>query len=113
MAAAMIVELSDTTTTAINKKLDALREEAGVITMGQEAVLFEVAQLEPDGGGCQGERVGNGGGVERPLALHQVQDGAAGRRQLLQGRFGLGAHGRIRCTSPNSCHRYPSSRAAA
>ncbi len=31
----MIVDLLDTTTTAVNKKLDELREEAGVVTMGR------------------------------------------------------------------------------
>jgi glucose-6-phosphate dehydrogenase assembly protein OpcA len=36
----MIVELLDTTTTAVNKKLDALREEAGVITMGRVGTLI-------------------------------------------------------------------------
>ncbi|MFV0495462.1 glucose-6-phosphate dehydrogenase assembly protein OpcA [Mycobacterium sp.] len=36
----MIVELPDTTTTAVNKKLGALREEAGVITMGRVLTLI-------------------------------------------------------------------------
>jgi glucose-6-phosphate dehydrogenase assembly protein OpcA len=36
----MIVELLDTTTTAVNKKLDALREEAGVVTMGRVGTLI-------------------------------------------------------------------------
>ncbi len=40
MAATMIVELLDTTTTAVNKKLDALREEAGVVTMGRVGTLI-------------------------------------------------------------------------
>ena len=33
MAAAVIVNLSDTTTTAINKKLNALREQVGAVTI--------------------------------------------------------------------------------
>src|SRR6202034_1677167 len=40
MAAAVIVELLDTTTTAVNKKLDALREDAGVVTMGRVGTLI-------------------------------------------------------------------------
>jgi glucose-6-phosphate dehydrogenase assembly protein OpcA len=40
MAATMIVELLDTTTTAVNKKLDALREDAGVVTMGRVGTLI-------------------------------------------------------------------------
>src|SRR5271155_296869 len=31
----MIVDLDDTSTTAVNKKLDELREDAGVVTMGR------------------------------------------------------------------------------
>jgi glucose-6-phosphate dehydrogenase assembly protein OpcA len=40
MAATMKVNLLDTSTTAINKKLDALREEAGVVTMGRVGTLI-------------------------------------------------------------------------
>ena len=40
MAATMIVELLETTTTAVNKRLDALREEAGVVTMGRVGTLI-------------------------------------------------------------------------
>lgn len=40
MAAAVIVDLLDTTTTAVNKKLDALREEAGVVMMGRVGTLI-------------------------------------------------------------------------
>ncbi|WP_310786025.1 glucose-6-phosphate dehydrogenase assembly protein OpcA [Mycobacterium sp. Z3061] len=36
----MIVELPDTTTTAINKKLDEMREMAGVVTMGRVLTLI-------------------------------------------------------------------------
>ena len=36
-----------------------------------------------------------------------------GRRRRLDGHSVVGAHGRIRFTSPNSCHRYLSDRAAA
>ena len=36
----MIVELPATTTTAVNKKLDELREEAGVVTMGRVLTLI-------------------------------------------------------------------------
>ena len=35
MAAAVIVDLLDTSTNAVNKKLDELREQAGVVTMGR------------------------------------------------------------------------------
>lgn len=40
MAAAMIVTLPETTTTAVNKKLDGLREEAGIVTMGRVLTLI-------------------------------------------------------------------------
>jgi glucose-6-phosphate dehydrogenase assembly protein OpcA len=40
MAAAMIVDLPDTTTTAVNKKLDDLREKAGAVTMGRVLTLL-------------------------------------------------------------------------
>jgi glucose-6-phosphate dehydrogenase assembly protein OpcA len=36
----MIVDLPDTTTTAINKKLDELREKAGAVTMGRVLTLL-------------------------------------------------------------------------
>ncbi|KQH77547.1 oxidoreductase [Mycobacterium gordonae] len=36
----MIVELPDTTTTAVNKKLDEMREMAGVVTMGRVLTLI-------------------------------------------------------------------------
>src|SRR5690349_20077956 len=36
----MIVELPETTTTAVNKKLDSLREEAGIVTMGRVLTLI-------------------------------------------------------------------------
>jgi glucose-6-phosphate dehydrogenase assembly protein OpcA len=40
MAAAMIVDMLDTSTTAVNKKLDELREKAGVVTMGRVGTLI-------------------------------------------------------------------------
>lgn len=36
----MIVEVPETTTTAVNKKLDELREEAGIVTMGRVLTLI-------------------------------------------------------------------------
>ena len=105
--------------------------------MREEPVLFKVAELEPDGGGGEGECRGHRGGIEGTLALQQVEDGPARGGQLLERRLGfgslagtrrldghrarlhrigmhrIGVHGSIRWTSPNSCHRYPSSSAAA
>jgi glucose-6-phosphate dehydrogenase assembly protein OpcA len=40
MAATMIVDMLDTSTTAVNKKLDELREKAGVVTMGRVGTLI-------------------------------------------------------------------------
>src|SRR6516225_2675393 len=40
MAAAMIVDLPDTTTTAVNKKLDEVREKIGAVTMGRVLTLI-------------------------------------------------------------------------
>ena len=39
MAAAVIVELPDTSTTAINKKLDELREQVGAVNLGRVLTL--------------------------------------------------------------------------
>jgi hypothetical protein len=36
----MIVDMLDTSTTAVNKKLDELREKAGVVTMGRVGTLI-------------------------------------------------------------------------
>src|ERR1700739_1899256 len=36
----MIVDMPDTSTTAVNKKLDELRENAGVVTMGRVGTLI-------------------------------------------------------------------------
>src|ERR1700742_989255 len=40
MASAMIVEIQHTSTNAVNKKLDTLREDAGVVTMGRVGTLI-------------------------------------------------------------------------
>jgi glucose-6-phosphate dehydrogenase assembly protein OpcA len=40
MAATMIVDMLDASTTAVNKKLDELREKAGVVTMGRVGTLI-------------------------------------------------------------------------
>src|ERR1700739_2798790 len=40
MAATMIIDMLDTSTTAVNKKLDELREKAGVVTMGRVGTLI-------------------------------------------------------------------------
>lgn len=40
MAAAVIVDLPDTTTTLVNKKLDDMREMAGIVTMGRVLTLI-------------------------------------------------------------------------
>jgi len=44
MAAAVILNLSDTTTTAINKKLNELREQVGAVTMGRVLTLIIAPQ---------------------------------------------------------------------
>ncbi|SPM37151.1 Glucose-6-phosphate dehydrogenase assembly protein OpcA, contains a peptidoglycan-binding domain [Mycobacterium rhizamassiliense] len=40
MAAAVIVDMLDASTTGVNKKLDGLREEAGVVTLGRVGTLI-------------------------------------------------------------------------
>jgi glucose-6-phosphate dehydrogenase assembly protein OpcA len=40
MATAMIVDLPDTTTTLVNKRLDEMREKAGAVTMGRVLTLI-------------------------------------------------------------------------
>ncbi|WP_373196884.1 glucose-6-phosphate dehydrogenase assembly protein OpcA, partial [Mycobacterium marinum] len=42
----MIVDLPDTTTTAVNKKLDELREKIGAVTMGRVLTLIIVPDSE-------------------------------------------------------------------
>lgn len=44
MAAAVILNLSDTTTTAINKRLNELREQVGAVTMGRVLTLIIASQ---------------------------------------------------------------------
>lgn len=46
MAAAVIVDLPDTTTNAINKKITAVREQAGAITVGRVLTLVVAADSE-------------------------------------------------------------------
>ncbi len=46
MAAAVIVDLADTTTTAINKKLNELRERVGAVTMGRVLTLIVAPATE-------------------------------------------------------------------
>ncbi|MGZ4525421.1 MAG: glucose-6-phosphate dehydrogenase assembly protein OpcA, partial [Mycobacterium sp.] len=36
----MIIDMPDTTTTAVNKKLDELREKVGAVTMGRVLTLI-------------------------------------------------------------------------
>lgn len=40
MAAPVIIDMPDTTTTAVNKKLDELREKVGAVTMGRVLTLI-------------------------------------------------------------------------
>ncbi|MGH3561335.1 MAG: glucose-6-phosphate dehydrogenase assembly protein OpcA, partial [Mycobacterium sp.] len=40
----MIIDLPDTSTTAVNKKLDELRERAGAVTMGRVLTLVIAPQ---------------------------------------------------------------------
>ncbi len=46
MAAAVIVELADTSTTAVNKKLDELREKVGAVTLGRVLTLVIVPDTD-------------------------------------------------------------------
>jgi glucose-6-phosphate dehydrogenase assembly protein OpcA len=64
MAAAVIVDLPDTTTTAVNKKLDELREKIGAITMGRVLTLI----IAPDSEAMLEESIeaANGASHEHP-----------------------------------------------
>jgi glucose-6-phosphate dehydrogenase assembly protein OpcA len=53
MAALMIVDLPDTTTNDINKKITALREESGAVTLGRVMTLV----IAPDSEDCAEESV--------------------------------------------------------
>ena len=73
----------------------------------EQSIFFQVDELEADGGGSEAELSGQPGCVQGALALEQVEDGPTGGRQRGQRGFGHGRifrHGRMRCTSPNSCH---------
>jgi glucose-6-phosphate dehydrogenase assembly protein OpcA len=64
MAATVIVDLPDTTTTAVNKKLDELREKIGAITMGRVLTLL----IAPDSEAMLEESIeaANGASHEHP-----------------------------------------------
>ncbi len=46
MAATVIVDLPDTSTTEINKKLNELREKSGAVTLGRQLTLVIVPDSE-------------------------------------------------------------------
>ncbi|OBK12240.1 glucose-6-phosphate dehydrogenase assembly protein OpcA [Mycobacterium asiaticum] len=60
----MIVDLPDTTTTAVNKKLDDMRERAGIVTMGRVLTLI----IAPDSDAVLEESIdaANGASHEHP-----------------------------------------------
>jgi len=64
MAAAMIVDLPDTTTTAVSKKLDELRQKIGAVTMGRVLTLI----IAPDSEAMLEESIeaANGASHEHP-----------------------------------------------
>src|ERR1700752_1298313 len=47
MAATMIIDMLDTSPTAVNKKLDEVRAKAGVVTMGRVGTLIIKADNDP------------------------------------------------------------------
>jgi glucose-6-phosphate dehydrogenase assembly protein OpcA len=63
----VIVDLPDTTTTAINKKLDKLREEIGAVTMGRVLTLI----IAPDSEAVLEESIGaaNDASLEHPSRI--------------------------------------------
>src|ERR1700691_4684628 len=75
MAAAMIVELSDTTTTAINKKLDELREKVGAVNLGRVLTLV----IAPDSDALLEESIeaAIAAGHEHPSRVIVVMNGDA------------------------------------
>ena len=75
MAAAMIVELPDTSTTAINKKLDELREKVGAVTLGRVLTLV----IAPDSDALLEESIeaANAASHEHPSRVIVVTTGDA------------------------------------
>lgn len=75
MAAAMIVELPDTSTTEINKKLDELREAGGVVTLGRVLTLV----IAPDSDAVLEESIeaANWASHEHPSRVIVVMTGNA------------------------------------
>ena len=93
------------------------RPSGDLVAVVEQPVLFEPGQLLADGGRRQRERRGHGDASSGPWRLSRLRmarrvvgsccerrlaaGGAAGRVRA----SGSGGHGRIRWTSPNSCHR--------
>jgi glucose-6-phosphate dehydrogenase assembly protein OpcA len=75
MAAAVIVELPDTSTTAINKKLDELREKVGAVTLGRVLTLV----IAPDSDAVLEESIeaANAASHEHPSRVIVVMTGDA------------------------------------
>jgi glucose-6-phosphate dehydrogenase assembly protein OpcA len=75
MAAAVIVDLPDTSTTAINKKLDELRERVGAVTLGRVLTLV----IAPDSDAVLDESIeaANWASHEHPSRVIVVMTGDA------------------------------------
>ncbi|MBX9641363.1 MAG: glucose-6-phosphate dehydrogenase assembly protein OpcA [Mycobacteriaceae bacterium] len=71
----MIVELPDTTTTAVNKKLDEMREMAGVVTMGR--VLTLIIAPDSDAVGEDSIQAANDASHEHPSRIIVTMRGNA------------------------------------
>ncbi|MBS9532233.1 glucose-6-phosphate dehydrogenase assembly protein OpcA [Mycobacterium sp. M1] len=105
----MIVELPDTTTTAISKRLNALREQVGAVTMGR--VLTLIIALETDALLDESVAAANIAGQEHPSRVIVViaGDAAPGESRLdaqlrLFGDAGAGEVVVLRLSGPLAAH---------
>ena len=87
-AAMKTSDLLDTTTTAVNKKLDELREKAGVVTMGRVGTL--IIKCDNDTLLEESIEAANAASHEHPSRVIAVTAGRRGRRRVAAGRPGPG-----------------------
>lgn len=104
----MIIELPNTTTTAINKKLDALREQVGAVTMGR--VLTLIIALDTDALLDASVAAANIAGQEHPSrAIVVISDNTDAEPRLdaqlrLFGDAGAGEVVVLRLSGPLAAH---------
>jgi glucose-6-phosphate dehydrogenase assembly protein OpcA len=84
----MIVDMESTTTNAVSKKLDELREEAGIITMGRVGTL--IIKTETDALLEESIEAANAASREHPMRVLVVTGGDKDAKARLDGEVRVG-----------------------